>query len=251
MERLEHICAQLDEYLRIAMFADQSQNGLQVAGREKVRRIAGLVDASAEGFAAAAEAGADMVIVHHGLLWSKPVCLTGPLYERVKLLIERGMALYAVHLPLDAHPEVGNNAQLLNVVGARLERWYAEWGGQPIGCIGVYDRPRPLAEVIECLDSTLATETRVYDFGPAEITRVGIVSGSACDALEATTAQGADLFITGEPRLSAYHEAREREINVAFAGHYATERVGIEALVRELPSMFDVEALFIDVPCDI
>jgi dinuclear metal center YbgI/SA1388 family protein len=251
MERLADIVAQLDEYLRLAAFEDASQNGLQVAGKDRVRRVAGLVDASAEGFAAALDSGADMVVVHHGLLWSAPVRLTGPLYERVELLVRNGISLYAAHLPLDAHPEVGNNARLLELVGAELEDWYAEWGGQNIGCLGLFERPTPLATVIERLDSGLSTETRVYDFGPADIARVGIVSGSACEALGVTSERGADLFITGEPRLSAYHEAREREINVAFAGHYATERVGIEALIRRMPSMCDVEAVFIDVPCDI
>ena len=251
MNALERIVSHLDDFLSVPEYSDISQNGLQVAGKAQVKRIAGLVDASAEGFSAAVDAGADMVIVHHGMLWSAPVTLTGPFYQRVKILIDNNVALYAAHLPLDAHPEVGNNARLLDIVGAHLVSRYADWGGQPIGCLGSFPKPRPLADIIEVLDTALNTETLVLDFGPSVISRVGIVSGSACEALDATCEAGADLFITGEPRLSAYHHSQELGMNVAFAGHYATECVGIQALLERIPSWFDVETLFIDIPCQI
>lgn len=251
MESRDRVTDVLDTYLRIADISDDSRNGLQVQGGEHVRRVVGLVDASREGFDAAIEADADMVIVHHGLFWSSPVRLTGVMYERVRVLIEEGVSLYAAHLPLDAHEEVGNNAQLLSLLGAQPSGRYAEFAGTAIGCLGTYDEPRTLSEIAETLDRELRTQTRVYDFGPGEITTVGVISGSACDALGATCDAGADVFVTGEPRLSAYHEAREREINVAFAGHYATETVGIKALLEKLPMLCDVETQFIDVPCDI
>ncbi|NLF39696.1 Nif3-like dinuclear metal center hexameric protein [bacterium] len=251
MDHLPRIVDHLDDFLRIGEFPDASQNGLQVSGRDAVRRIATMVDASRAGIEAAIEAKADMIVVHHGLLWSKPVTLTGIFYERVRLLVENKVSLYAAHLPLDAHPETGNNIQLLQLVGAQLTGWYAEWGGKPIGCLGKFDRPRPLAHIIEVLDEGLGTQTKVLDYGPDEITTVGIVSGAASEALFETKRRGADLFITGEPRLNAVHEARELEINVAFSGHYATESTGVKALSKRLPSWFDVEALYIDVPCDV
>ena len=251
MESCDRVTDVLDTYLHIADISDDSRNGLQVQGGEHVRRVVGLVDASREGFDAAIEADADMVIVHHGLFWSSPVRLTGVMYERVRVLIEEGVSLYAAHLPLDAHEEVGNNAQLLSLLGAQPSGRYAEFAGTAIGYLGTYDEPRTLSEIAETLDRELRTQTRVYDFGPGEITTVGVISGSACDALGATCDAGADVFVTGEPRLSAYHEAREREINVAFAGHYATETVGIKALLEKLPMLCDVETQFIDVPCDI
>ena len=251
METLNRITEYLNEFLHVPEFSDTSRNGLQVSGKQSVRRIATLVDASRAGFEAAAEAGADMIIVHHGLFWDKPVILTELLYERVKVLISKEISLYAAHLPLDAHPEIGNNIQLLDLIGAELVEWYADWGGKPIGCIGKFNRARPLSHVIELLDRSLNTQTNVLDFGGPEISTVGIVSGSACEALAASAHKGVDLFITGEPRLSAVHEARELELNVAFAGHYATESVGVKALAKRLPSWFDVEAFFIDVPCNV
>ena len=251
MTELKKITDYLDEHLSINSFKDYSQNGLQVSGKKHVKRIVGLVDASLDGFIAAADSKADMVIVHHGLLWSKPISLTGIFYERVKTLIDENISLYAAHLPLDAHSELGNNAQLADKLNAEIIDWFAEYGGKPIGCIAKFKKKRLLAEVIEELDTAINTQTRVFDFGDEEIQTVGIVSGAACDALPEAALQGVDLFITGEPRLSAFHEAREFNMNVAFAGHYATECVGIQALMNHLPTLFDVETLFIDVPCEI
>ncbi|MCK5852778.1 Nif3-like dinuclear metal center hexameric protein [bacterium] len=251
MTELKKITEYLDEYLNINAFKDYSQNGLQVSGKNHIKRIVGLVDASLDGFIAAADAKADMVIVHHGLLWGKPISLTGIFYERVKVLIDNNISLYAAHLPLDAHTESGNNAQLAHLLDAEIIDWFAEYGGKPIGCVAKFNKKRQLTELISELDKAINTQTRVFDFGTEEIQTVGIVSGAACDALPEAVLAGVDLFITGEPRLSAYHEAREYNINVAFAGHYATESVGIQALVNHLPTLFNVESLFIDVPCEI
>ncbi len=251
MESLARITAYLDEHLRIAQFEDDSQNGLQVSGKQQVKRIAGLVDASLEGFQAAADAHADMVLVHHGLLWGSSLPLTGMHFERVKTLITHGISLYAAHLPLDAHPEDGNNIRLLEVIGAEPAGWYAEYHGTPIGCLGTFSRPRSLSAVIDVLDAALGTQSRVYDFGPQEIRTVGIVSGGGCDAIPDSKRAGVDLFITGEPRLSAFHQLKELELNAAFAGHYATERVGVQALMQRLPTCMDVETVFIDIECDI
>ncbi|MCK4981284.1 MAG: Nif3-like dinuclear metal center hexameric protein [Victivallaceae bacterium] len=251
MTPLNTITNKLDDYLNIPDFQDYSQNGLQISGKNNVRRIAGLVDASLEGFAAAADANADMIIVHHGLLWGKPVSITGTLYERVKILIENNISLYAAHLPLDAHIELGNNAQLANILNSEIIGRFAEFGGQQIGCITKLPKTRMLTDVIQDIDSMLNTQTRVLDFGNEEINTMAIVSGAACEALPDAAEHQVDLFITGEPRLSAYHEARELEINVAFAGHYATECVGIQALIEQLPQWFDVDSLFIDIPCEL
>ncbi|RLD11053.1 MAG: Nif3-like dinuclear metal center hexameric protein [Chlamydiae bacterium] len=251
MIELKKITDYLDDFLNIKSFRDYSQNGLQVSGKKYVKRIAGLVDASLDGFIAAADSKADMIIVHHGLLWGKPILLTGIFYERVKTLINDNISLYAAHLPLDAHTEFGNNAQLAHLLNAEIIDWFAEYGGKPIGCIAKFPEKRLLTDVIDELDNTINTQSRVFDFGSEEIQTVGIVSGAACDALPEAVMKEVDLFITGEPRLSAYHEAREFNINVAFAGHYSTECVGVQALINHLPTLFDVESLFIDVPCEI
>jgi len=251
MTELKKITDYLDSHLNINAFKDYSQNGLQIDGKKFVKRIVGLVDASLDGFAAAADSQADMVIVHHGILWGKPISLTGIFYERIKTLINENISLYAAHLPLDAHAKLGNNAQLAYALNAEIIDWFAEYGGKQIGCIAKFKKKRPLTEVITELDTAINTQSRVFDFGDDEIQTVGIVSGAACDALPEAALKNVDLFITGEPRLSAFHEAREFNINVAFAGHYATECVGIQAVMNHLPTLFDVETLFIDVPCDI
>jgi len=251
MTELKKITDYLDEYLDINAFKDYSQNGMQVDGKNNVKRIVGLVDASLDGFIAAADSKADMIIVHHGLLWGKPVSLTGIFYDRIKALISNNISLYAAHLPLDAHTELGNNAQLVKLLDAEMIGRFAEYGGKPIGCIAKFKKKKPLTQVISELDNAINTQTRVYDFGTEEVQTVGIVSGAACDALPEAVLEEVDLFITGEPRLTAFHEAREFNINVAFAGHYATECVGIKALINHLPTLFDVESLFIDVPCEI
>jgi len=251
METLTKIVEHLDDFLQIATYVDDSQNGLQVAGKREIKRIAGMVDASLEGFEAARDAHADLVIVHHGLFWGKSLTLIGTHYARAKVLLDNDIGVYAAHLPLDAHPEVGNNIQLLELVGAELVNWFAEYHGKPVGCVGRFTRAHSLSAISELLDEALRTQTRVYDFGPAEIRTVGIVSGGGCDALTACHEQGVDLFITGEARLSAYHLLQEYAMNAAFAGHYATETVGIRALLKRLPTWFDVETMFIDVPCDL
>ncbi len=251
MENLFNIVNQLNDYLKITDFVDASQNGLQIDGKQNVKKIAGLVDASKEGFEAALDTGADMVIVHHGLLWGKPVSFTGIFFERIKVLIENGISLYAAHLPLDAHLEVGNNVKLLECINATFEKQFANWHGKPIGSIGKFNQPKLLTEIIENLDDALNTQTKVFDFGAEEVSTVGIVSGSACEAIHDCRKHNVDLFITGEPRLNAFHEARELELNVAFAGHYATECGGIQALLKMIPSWLDVETFFIDVPCEI
>lgn len=251
MEKLNDIVEFLDRHLAIDTFTDASQNGLQVDGLPHVRRIVGLVDASQEGFCAAAETDADMILVHHGLFWQDPVRLTDILYARVRVLMVDGISLYAAHLPLDAHPTHGNNAGIAALIDAPITTWYAEYGGKPIACLCTYPTPRPLREVIALLDEGLETRSTVYDFGPEMVQQVGIVSGAGCAALAETCSLGADLFITGEPRLNAYHEAREKEINIAFAGHYMTERVGVRLMLEHLSSLYDVETEFIDIPCEI
>jgi len=251
MENLSNIVNHLNDYLKVSEFIDASQNGLQVSGKDKVKKIAGMVDASKEGFEAALDTGADMVILHHGLLWGKPFSLTGIFFERVKILIENGMSLYASHLPLDAHLEVGNNVKLLECINASFEKQFANWEGKPIGAIGKFKQPKVLTEIIENLDESLNTQTRVFDFGMEEISTVGAVSGAACEAIHECQENNVDLFITGEPRLHAFHEARELELNVAFAGHYATECLGVQSLLETIPKWLDVETIFIDVPCEI
>lgn len=248
MER-DQLVAYLDEYLRVRDIEDTSQNGLQVEGDAEVHKVAFAVDACREAFERAVAARAQFLIVHHGLFWNQPMRLVGPLYQRIRTLILGGCSLYAAHLPLDAHPEVGNNAELAQLLGLTEIRPFGKYHGTVIGVAGVLNPPLPLPNLIGRLIQALSTPPiRVLANGAPYAHRVGVVSGDAVSLLEQAAEEGLDTFITGETRHSAFHPAAEREMNVLFAGHYATESVGLKALARHLEGKFGLETVFLDIP---
>jgi len=248
MKRKE-LTAYLDSYLRIAEIEDSSQNGLQVEGPEEVTRVAFAVDACQAAFEQAVAAGAQLLVVHHGLLWSKPLRLVGPNLRRVKTLVEGSCGLYGVHLPLDAHPEVGNNAELARLLGLEDTRAFGKYRGIEIGVAGVLKPPLEMPALICRLTQALTTPPiRVLAHGPAEATRVGCVSGCAADMVDQAEGAGLDTYVTGETSHSCFHQALERGLNVLFAGHYATETLGVKALARHLEKKFGLETAFLDVP---
>jgi len=243
------LIAYLDEYLRVREIEDTSQNGLQVEGPTEVRRVAFAVDACQEAFDRAVAEKAQLLIVHHGLFWEKPQRLVGPLFRRVRTLILGGCGLYAAHLPLDAHPEVGNNAELARQLGLQDIRPFGRYHGVEIGVAGTLEPPLPIATLIGRLIQILhVPPVRVLAHGPAEARRVAVISGDAVSMLEQVAEAGLDTFITGETRHQAFHPVAELKMNVLFAGHYATEAVGPRALARHLEEKFGLETVFLDVP---
>lgn len=246
---LHDLTSYLDNYLDIDAIEDSSKNGLQVAGPDDVQRIAFAVDSSLAGFRQAAEDGADLLIVHHGLLWGKEQPLTGAYFERVKALIEGGVGLYAVHLPLDAHPEVGNNVQLAQILGLEVTDSFGEYRGVDIGvaCESL-SGPIHLGDLVSRINARLDTECKVQAHGPDQVANVAIVSGGAADLAAQAAAAGFDLFLTGETSHIHAHAAREYAINVVFAGHYATETVGLHALAKHLEQQLELDTAFIDLP---
>lgn len=248
---LIEICRFLNEELKIEQIHDEAMNGLQVEGRLEVNNILLAVDGACEVFTAAAEARADMVIVHHGLFWGKPAALTGPLYQRVKILIENGISLYAAHLPLDIHPELGNNARLMNLFKTTEIRSFGKYGGVEIGLIGNLKQVRQLEDIKENLEASLKTKCHLLAFGSSEIKTIGIISGGGAGLTVEAIREGVDLFITGEPKLPAYHLAKEGKMNLIFAGHYATETRGLKAVARLLEDRFSVSCNFFDLPTGI
>lgn len=246
---LYDLTSYLDDYLGTAAIEDFSKNGLQVAGPDEVVRVAFAVDSSLAGFRQAADHGANLLIVHHGLFWGHEQVLTGPHFERVKALIEGGVGLYAVHLPLDAHPEVGNNVQLARILGLEVTATFGEYHGvdigveceAPAGSVALHD-------LVGRINSRLDTDCTVQAYGPDEVTSLAIVSGGAADLVSQAAADGLDLFLTGETNHIHAHAAQEYGINVVFAGHYATETVGLRALARHLEQQFDLDTVFIDLP---
>jgi len=228
---------------------DDSLNGLQV-GRSggALEKVAFAVDACLETIQRARQAGAQALFVHHGLFWGKPIAVTGVLRERIAELLSADMALYACHLPLDAHPELGNNAVLARMLGLSDIQLFGEYHGVSIGCKGRFETPVSMDEVIHRILPDGETPRTVLPFGPAKSCTAAIVSGGApFEALQAIN-EGIDLYITGEPSHSIYHQVQEAGLNFIAAGHYATEVHGVRAVAGRLSREHGLETLFIESP---
>jgi dinuclear metal center YbgI/SA1388 family protein len=239
----------LDEYLKISEIEDVSNNGLQVEGGDEVQKAVFAVDACREAFRRARETGAQMVIAHHGLFWGKPLLIRGPHRERLALLLNDRISLYAAHLPLDIHPVVGNNVQLLRPLGLRPEeQWFGEYHGSLLGVMGRFPKPVSRDEVVRKLETGLQAPMTVLPFGPESVTTVGVISGGAANLAIQAGEAGADLYLTGESSHSVYHQVVERKLNVVYGGHYATETMGLKALAAHLSERFELEAEFLDIP---
>lgn len=253
MASLKEIAGFLDEYLRIKDIKDSSWNGLQVDGKDEetceVRKIMLAVDASMDTFRKALEIGADMVIVHHGHFWSDDnPSVRGWNKERIDFLLRNGISLYAAHLPLDMHREVGNNAQLIKLLGAEIVSEFHKYDGVAIGWIGRLGTPKRIRDICGILKSSLKAECRTLAFGPDLIRTVAVCSGGGGyggmgDFIESD----ADLYISGDA-IDLCPKVKDSKRNVIFAGHHATEIVGVRALAGVLRDRFRVEAEFVDIP---
>ncbi len=245
---LSELVEYLNGYLRIATIPDSERavNGLQVEGRRPVRRVAAAVDASEQALAAAVEHGCDVLLVHHGLFWDGSAPITGRRYRKLRRLIESGMALYAAHIPLDLHGEVGNSVLLARALGVQIEGTFGAYRGVEIGC---YGRLSLLREALAArLDDLLGGAVRLIPGGPPRIERVGVITGAAADMIGQAAALGLDAFVTGEGSHYTYFDAMESGINVYYGGHYATEVWGVRALAEHVAQKFGLEWEFIDIP---
>lgn len=229
--------------------ADPSRNGLQIANSGKeIRRAAFAVDACLETIERAAAAQADILCVHHGLFWKDPEPVTGIHYRRIKTALDADLALFASHLPLDAHGELGNNIGLLRRLELQETQPFGEWRGACIGWRGIYPQSVDLDTVIRRLFPDGKIVPHVLPFGPREIRSIGIISGGAGHEADQAAAAGCDLFITGEIGHELYHYAREKGLSVLAAGHYQTETMGVQLLAAHVGRETGVDTLFIDVP---
>ncbi|AEA46879.1 Nif3-like dinuclear metal center hexameric protein [Archaeoglobus veneficus] len=245
--RLRELTFFLDEFLKTGEWSETSKNGLQVEGKEEVEKVAFAVDACMETFEKARDTNADMLVVHHGLVWGGIEYVTGIVAKRLRFLLENGISLYAAHLPLDAHPEIGNNVKLLEIVGAEVEEPFGFYHGKAIGFAGRLSNGVELEELAAILEEKLQTEVRVLNFGCNRVKRIGAVSGRGGFAVAEAAEKGLDVLITGEAEHSAYHTAKELGVNVIFAGHYATETLGIKALMDVVDGL-GLKTEFIDAP---
>ena len=238
----------LTTYLRTEEYDDYCPNGLQVEGRSEVSKIVTAVSASVDLFNEAILRKADTIIVHHGIIWN----FERPLYqggyrERVRLLLEHNMNLYGFHLPLDAHEEVGNNAQLCSLLGVKNVQSFGNHQGQVIGMRGEI-KPTSKEVFFAHISDVVSREPVVFDFGPDQIKTVGIVSGDALKEIKQAVAAGLDIYITGEVSEHIMHYAKEEKIHFISAGHYATEKFGIIALGELLKDKFGLDVSFVDIP---
>jgi dinuclear metal center YbgI/SA1388 family protein len=244
------VLAEAERLLEPARFEDYGPNGLQVPGPDDVATIATGVSAHAELFELAAREGAGLLVVHHGLFWGAgPGVIDPVLKRRLQILFDADIALAAYHLPLDAHPEVGNNALLARALGAEDAEPFALHRGQPIGVLASLpgDGLAP-GELFDRVGEITEREPLAFDSGPGRVRRLAIVSGAGADYIDEAAAAGADALLTGEVAERAMAQAREQRLHLIAAGHYATETFGVRRLGEHLAERFGLRHVFIDVP---
>ena len=248
MTTVSDLARYTDEFLRIAECGDwpNAVNGLQVENSGKVTRIGAAVDASTRTFRIAAERGVDLLLVHHGLFWPGVQPLTGSFRRQVALLLERDIALYSSHLPLDLHPLVGNNAQLATSLGLERAEPFLEMKGQ---LVGLKSRTAVLRdELARRLEDSLGGSVKLVAAGPNVTGTVGVITGGAGAEIYAVAREGVDTFITGEAPQWAAVAAEELGINLFVGGHYATETFGVKALAAHLSERFNLPWEFVPAP---
>jgi dinuclear metal center YbgI/SA1388 family protein len=240
----DEILDRASELLDLDAFDDYGPMGLQVLGADQVTRIAAAVSSSLELFQRATQSGAELVIVHHGILWNAdPRVIDGTMRRRLQALFDANITLAAYHLALDAHPELGNNALLAEKLGIRDTVRVLD-----LGYGGTIDPPVGLDELAARLREATRREPQVFEGGPTEIERVAVITGGAARLFPEVAALGYDAFVTGEPSEPTLHAARELGTHFLAGGHYATETFGIEALAARLANEFGLEWEFVDLP---
>jgi len=238
---LKEIVDYLDKVLDVKNIQDSCKNGLEVDGKKKIEKIGFSVDACLESFKKAASSQCDLLIVHHGIFWGEITSITGLLYRRIRYLIRNNIALYAAHLPLDIHPELGNNVQLAKLLNLEV--------------VGSFCRYRNIDVGLICRNRTNFDELvkRVERYFPVKFInfnntseKIGIITGSGGMGIEYAAKEGCDTFITGEIRYTDYYTINEHMINLIYGGHYTTETWGLKALMEDIEKKFDIECEFLD-----
>jgi dinuclear metal center YbgI/SA1388 family protein len=244
----EELRQYLGEFLQLDKFRDYAPNGLQVEGKAEIRKIVTGVTACQALIDRAVEAGADALLVHHGFFWkNEPEVLTGMKQRRIKSLLLNDINLFGYHLPLDAHPMLGNNAELGRVLGV-IEPEAVETVAQGLLWQGVLDSPMTAKDLSTLLEQCLGQAPLHLDGGERSIQKLAWCTGGAQDYIDAAAALGVDAFISGEASERTFHSAVEQGIHYFGAGHHATERFGIKALGEHLAREFELEHEFIDIP---
>lgn len=249
MAALSDIVTRLDALLDAGAFDDLGPNGLQVSGSEEVEKVVTGVTAQLELFERAAEAGAQMVLSHHGLLWDfLPRVVDAKAKRRLRTLFDSDLSLVAYHLPLDAHPELGNNALACRALGLERGRSFGCFKGAHVGFVGHSSEGVPVSELLERCRAVFGQEPLHFAAGPDPVHNLGIVSGAAASTLPEAVQSGLDGLLTGEPAEHVMADARETGVHFLACGHYATETLGVRALGDLLATEFGVQHEFVDIP---
>lgn len=243
--KIQELIDYTGQILQVERFRDYCPNGLQVEGRQEVRKIVSGVSASLQLLQAAHAAGADLILVHHGYFWrnEEPV-VVGIKRKRLQFLLHHELNLLAYHLPLDAHPEFGNNVQLGRLIGLEVQRWAGE---QNLLALADLAQPQSLGNFAQRLAASLDRTPLVIGDVMRQIKHVAWCTGAAQSYMELAISQGVDVFISGEISEQTVHLARESGVAYIAAGHHATERYGVQALGRHLAERFGLEHIFIDI----
>jgi dinuclear metal center YbgI/SA1388 family protein len=247
---LRELVEYLDGLLRIREVPDDpgALNGLQVECQASIARIVAAVDASQATIDRVraeppALPGTTLILVHHGLFWDGNLPVTDRRYRRLRALMSADIALYSAHIPLDVHPELGNNILLAGALGLDVQGWFGSYRGVSIGVRGKLQRPESREQLVARLAAILgipAHEVTLIPGGTGSVERIGIITGAASRELAAAREAGLDTFITGEGPHHSYFDAMEWGMNLIFGGHYRTERFGVEALARHLGERFQL-----------
>jgi dinuclear metal center YbgI/SA1388 family protein len=245
LRELQH---RLDEILQPQKFRDYCPNGLQVEGKPEVNRLVSGVTACQQLIDAAVAVNADAILVHHGFFWrGESGVITGMKRRRIAALLASDMSLLAYHLPLDAHPQFGNNACLAQLLDLSVEGELDPTNAEVVGNVGSLAADTPVSQLLARIEQRLGRAVLHVGDADASVRRVAWCTGGAQGYIEQAVTAGADVYITGEASEQTVHVAREEGIQFIAAGHHATERYGVQALARELAQQFDLEHQFIDI----
>ncbi len=251
----DELITYLDDYLHIHTTPDYGPQGLQIEGRDDITRIVGTVDAALPCAQVAIQRDADLLLVHHGIFWGGAQTLTGGYGHLVRTYLEAGLNLYAAHLALDGHREVGNNAELARRLGVEIDREaserFAKVKGTAIGLVADAPTGTTLDDIVGRFEQNVGTPKLVQAHGPRRVNRIGIVSGSGIGYLHEAATLGCDTLLTGETSHANFYDAQSARMNVIYGGHYATETVGVQALGRHLAQHFDLNFEFVDLPTNL
>ena len=246
--RAKEVGEYLDSILKTKEIPDSSLNGLILDNSHDVKKIGFAVDFNIPAIQKGVEEKVDMIIFHHGPFWGTPLPLVGALYERFKLLFQNDIAVYVSHLPLDMHPEFGNNAYAMKLLEIEEHKEFGDYHGIKIGREFTFKEPRKLEDFLSLLEERIGKVILCWDFGKRVITKGAFVSGDAVSTLPEAIEKGLDVLVVGEPRHYAYSVAIDGKINVIFLGHYQSETLGLRAIAEHLREKFSLDYVFLPVP---